>query len=263
MADFKTPRPITTSIAVFLAILAMLMARCDVSMEPSFAVDSLPHSSMSTSSSVAAPDASLGYQHGPAFSPATFSSATATLGFQEPQATTSPSAPAQSAVSPGSAQPLPSTAYILSPTYNPVLGERLPLELQNLVNEYQIANFNLLRLLLKYGLIRGEILGPDGLETFEFQYRDVDDNGMSAEIPYILGGQYMELYDSIHRQYPSNPAGPMEIRRELRHWVEIDIAGRATVNDWHLRLPANDPRVANNPRHAAFLDMLIRLRNRL
>jgi hypothetical protein len=149
------------------------------------------------------------------------------------------------------------------PTYNPPLGAHLPLELRELVNECQIANFNLLRLLLEHGLIDSEILRPQGLDGFDIESRTVNDNGMTASIPYVRGGEYMELYDSIRRRYRSDLVELRRIRSELLHWVEIAIAGRATVHDWHMRLPANDPRVANNPRHAAFLAMLIRLRNRL
>jgi hypothetical protein len=132
-----------------------------------------------------------------------------------------------------------------------------------LVYEYQIANFNLLRLLLEYGLVESDILGARGWDIFDVEYREVDDNGMPATIPYIFSDEYMQLYISIRHQYTSNSGTLMRLRRELLHWVEIAIAGRSTVHDWHLRLPANDPRVADNPRHAAFLEMLIRLRNRL
>ncbi|GAB7333140.1 hypothetical protein MBLNU13_g04805t1 [Cladosporium sp. NU13] len=258
MMDINLPKATSASIALFFAILAMLTAPgCVISIQSSIAVGYLPHSSMLTSY-VAAPCASIGYQHSPTFSPVT-----ATLEFAESQATIFSPAPNQSVVPPGSTQQIPSDAYGLLPTYNPVLGEHLPLELRELVNEYRIANFNLLRLLLEHGLVDSEIATPYGLDEFDVEYRIVNDNGMPATIPYILGGQHMRLYNSIRGQYSANSGELARIRRELLHWVEIAIAGRATVHDWHLRLPANDPRVANNPRHAAFLDMLIRLRDRL
>lgn len=124
MMDINLPKATSASIALFFAILAMLTAPGYViSIQSSIAVGYLPHSSMLTSY-VAAPRASIGYQHGP-----TFSSVTATLEFAEPQATIFSPAPNQSVVPPGSTQQLPSDAYGLLPTYNPVLGEHLPLEL--------------------------------------------------------------------------------------------------------------------------------------
>ena len=265
--DLNPSKATTAFIAIFFAILAMLTAsHRGISMNSSFAVDHPPHSFMSTLYGATAHNASIGYQHIPAFSPATystatFSSTTDTLQFAEPQATIFSSAPTQSAVPHGSSQQPPSDAYCLLPTHNPVLGERRPPELRELVYEYQIANFNLLQLLLEHGLIDCDILTSHGLDEFDVEYRNVSDNGMPATIPYILGGDYMRLYNSIRRQYPANCVELARIRRELLHWVEVAIAGRATVHDWHLRLPANDPRAANNPRHAAFLAMLIRLRN--
>lgn len=267
MMDLNPSKATTAFVAIFFAILAMLAAsHREISMNSSFAVDYPPHSFVSTLYGVTAHDASIGYQHVPTFSPATytttaFSSATATQQFAEPQPTVDSSAPTQSAVPHGSSQQLPSDAYCLLPTYNPVLGERLPLELRELVYEYQVANYNLLRLLLEHGLVDSGIVTAHGLVQFDVESRQVNDNGMPATIPYILGGDYMRLYNSIRRQHPASCAGLARIRRELLHWVEVAIAGRATVHDWHLRLPANDPRVAHNPRHAAFLAMLIRLRN--
>lgn len=178
-------------------------------------------------------------------------------------------APAQSTLPPRSAPQPPSNPYSLAPTYAPILNEHLPLELQNLVYKYQVACFFLLQLLLKYGIagtVAGvqQILGLGGVpRPLEVQFRTVNDNGMSAKIPYVLGGQYMDLYDSIRRRYRGNPSALRSIRRELRTWADIAVEGRAAVHDWHQLLPANDARVADNPRHAAFLQTLITLRDRL
>ena len=196
----------------------------------------------------------------------TTSSTTAKPQSAQPQATTSSSGPAPSAASSRSAQRLPSNPYSLSPTYTPVLDEPLPFELVNIVVEYGVAGFFLLELLLEHGteVVDGVryILGPGNVQVpFHVQRRETHDNGMPTTIPYILGGQYMDLYNSIHRRYRMRRTELPGIRRQLRDRVEVAIAGRSIVHDWHLCLPANDARVAENPKHAAFLATLIRLRN--
>lgn len=168
---------------------------------------------------------------------------------------------------------LPSTPYKLLPTYTPARGERLPDELKDLISEYQNANYSILNMLINHGGF-DEIFNDNGkLKSLSFQKgrnvypmtihreRFVDYSGMKLDIPYITSSQYMDLYFSMLRPGHAASASINAALHRIYDLLLVAINSRAAVHDWHLLLPSSDSRAANNPKHAAFLERLRRLRD--
>lgn len=168
---------------------------------------------------------------------------------------------------------LPSTPYKLLPLYNPTHGERLPDELKDLISEYQDATFFVLDVLLLHGGFDKTFNDRGKLESLSFKRgRNVysmpvrrerfrDYNGMKLDIPYITSSQYMDLYFSMLRSGYLISASIDATLHQIYDMLLVAINSRAAVHDWHLLLPSSDSRVANNPKHAAFLERLRSLRD--
>lgn len=177
-------------------------------------------------------------------------------------------------------RPLPSTPYSLAPTYTPALDEHLPLELRNLVSEYQDANFFFLKGLEEYStFMPGQRDNPDRNAVYYWddqeekasmtiKYEDArDSNGLSLRIPHVTAGQYRALMGSMCFRLRRGMVNACDTHnRNLRAIfdnLETAIAGRSVVHDWYRSLPAKDVRVADNVKHAAFLETLLTLRNQM
>ena len=165
--------------------------------------------------------------------------------------------------------------YVLLPTYTPVHGERLPDELKSLISEYQDASLFVLTKLIDHGGFEKSYIDKDkkqvkslsfqnGCNTYAMTIRRerfVDYNGMKVDIPYITSHQYICLYRSMLRPGYATTADINATLHGIFEKLLLAIEHRATLHDWHLQLPATDPRVVNNPRHAAFLQCLRNLRD--
>jgi hypothetical protein len=91
------------------------------------------------------------------------------------------------------------------------------------------------------------------------QRRDFEDhNRYVGIIPYIFSSQYRELYNSMVHRPPDNWRAVLD---DILADLDVAIVDRAAVHDWHLKLPANDPRFAVNRNHEAFLKTFEELRN--
>lgn len=163
--------------------------------------------------------------------------------------------------------------YHLLPTYSPAHGERLPDELKSLISEYQDANFFILSKLIDKGGFK-KILGDKGeLQSLSFKRgrndysmtvrreRFFDYNGMDLDIPYVTSSQYMDLYFSMLCSDYLTSASIDATLHQIYDMLLVAINSRAAVHDWRLLLPSSDSRVANNPKHAAFLERLRSLRD--
>ena len=176
---------------------------------------------------------------------------------------------------PSSAQPSeqPTTSpHVLIATWNLTCGERLPYEMAQLVGPYQDSSCAVLSLLIKHGgynhspgLDRSRNGIPLVQELNYYDYsgnarsmvvqREItrDQNGCSINIPYVTCHQYFHLYNSMLHIRPNNIRG---ILNELLAELQPAIVNRAAVQKWYECLPADDERVACNPRHSNFLTVL-------
>jgi hypothetical protein len=172
-----------------------------------------------------------------------------------------------------SADQLGSQPYGLDPTYTPTDGASLPPEIAESVGRYQPPSYVVLAKLAEHGGTNYQPPGSEnGVPLFtRLNYLDYwqnersmvvqrdkfkDHNGMSIDIPRVSCNQYLDLYNSmIHR----NPSNLRTICREILDELEVAIVNRTAVYKWYESLPPADGRVAYNPRHLAFLQMLERL----
>lgn len=157
-------------------------------------------------------------------------------------------------------------------TWNLTCGERLPHEMAQLVGPYQDSSCNVLVLLIKHGGLnhspsldrsRNGVPLVEELDYYDYSrntrsmvvQREItrDQNGCSINIPYVTCHQYFHLYNSILHIRPRNLRG---ILHELLAELKTSIANRAAVQRWYESLPADDERVAYNPRHSNFLTVL-------
>lgn len=166
-------------------------------------------------------------------------------------------------------------------TSAPALDEPLPPELKALVDKYHSANELILEKLIEHGgfdLAYDEV--NDGRNETEWrvrslvckdrenvdqamavQYKQVKTcDGRSGNVPYIFGNQYLDLfYSMIRRKHLSS--GALEVvLDQIASQLEIAIAARQTLYDWHMLLPVEDLRVKDNHSHGVFLHKLKILR---
>jgi hypothetical protein len=155
------------------------------------------------------------------------------------------------------------------------LDEPIPYEFTPLVGKYQVASDSVTLALIKAGRTdnHSDALVYDSSEVQTLLYlafhgnthwMDVrpklvkDHNGMESHVPYILGHQYRELYNSIVHKGPSD-------WRNILGRILVDLAdaiiNRTAVHTWYLSLPANDSRCAENSKHEAFLTTFEKLRD--
>lgn len=159
----------------------------------------------------------------------------------------------------------------------PALDEPLPPELRALVDKYHAANEFVLEKLIEHG---GFDLAYDEVNTGRNEtkwrvrslvYKDRDNvdqamtvqykqvrtcDGKGGNVPYIFGSQYLDLfYSMICRQHLSRGALDV-ILGQIASQLEVAIAARQTLYDWHMLLPAADARFRNNHSHGVFLGKL-------
>lgn len=166
-------------------------------------------------------------------------------------------------------------------TSSPELNEPLPPGIRTLVDEYHTANKIILEKLIKHGgfdLAYDEVSNghnetewrvrslvykdrPNVDQVMTVQYKQVERcDGRKSDVPYIRGGQYADLfYSMLMRQHLSRGAIDV-VLRQIDCQLEIAIAARQTVYDWHKLLPAEDVRVRGMHSHGVFLEKLKRLR---
>ncbi|KAM0711210.1 hypothetical protein Q7P35_001949 [Cladosporium inversicolor] len=166
-------------------------------------------------------------------------------------------------------------------TSAPALDEPLPLELRALVDKYHAANEFVLEKLIEHGgfdlaydevndgrnetkwrvrsLVHKDRDNVDQAMTVQYKQAKTCD-GRSGNVPYIFGNQYLDLfYSMIRRQHLSRGALGV-VLGQIAGQLEIAIAARQTLHDWHVLLPAADVRVKDNHSHAVFLHKLKILR---
>lgn len=169
-----------------------------------------------------------------------------------------------------------------TPTSSPPgLGEPLPPKLRTLVDNYHTANKLILEKLIEHGgfdLAYGEVNNrqnvtewrvrslvfkdrPNVDQVMTVHYKQVDRcDGSKADVPYIRGGQYIDLfYSMLMRQHLSRDAINI-VLSQLDSQLQVAIAARQTVYDWHKKLPAEDVRVRGIHGHGVFLHKLKILR---
>ena len=173
-----------------------------------------------------------------------------------------------------SAKQLTPSPYSLQPTYSPAHGAPLTYELAVRVGTYQGSTCVVTSKLIEHG---GRNHNPpleagrrvplaqrlNYLDYFRNQCSMVvqrdefeDHNGWEIDIPRVSCNQYLDLYNSMLHHKPDNLE---DICRNLLIELEIAIVNRAEVYKWYESLPPTDARVAFNPRHLAFLQMLEKL----
>jgi len=173
---------------------------------------------------------------------------------------------------------------LLADKFGPLaLNEPLPPKLRALVGEYHTANRRVLERLIEHGgfdLAYEEVNdGPDEAEAEwrvrSLVYTDRKDgdqaitvehkqvkkgNGTSENISYILSQHYIGLfYCMIDRGHISG-VDLKSVFGEIGSPLDVAIAGRQKVYDWHKRLPVEDDRFKKNRGHGEFLDKLKVLR---
>lgn len=163
----------------------------------------------------------------------------------------------------------------------PGLGEPLPPKLRTLVDEYHTANKLILEKLIEHGgfdlayeevnsgqnvtewRVRSLIYKdrPNVDQVMTVQYKQVERcDGSKADVPHIRGGQYIDLfYSMLMREHLSRGAINV-VLSQLDSQLEVAIAARQTVYDWHKLLPAEDVRVRGMHGHGVFLHKLKILR---
>jgi hypothetical protein len=186
------------------------------------------------------------------------------------QFNTSPSSTEVQPTPPAKDQPT-SSPHILIATWNLNCGARLPWEIAQLVGPYQDSSCIVLIILIKHGGLnhspgldkcRGGVPLVRNLDYYDYFgnersmiiQREIsrDQNGCTINIPHVACHQYYDLYNSMVHIRPRNLRA---ILHELRAELQTAIVYRAAVHAWYEALPANDERVAYNPRHSAFLEV--------
>jgi hypothetical protein len=166
-------------------------------------------------------------------------------------------------------------------TSSPGLGEPLPPKLRTLVDEYHTANKLILEKLIEHGgsdlayeevnnrqnatewRVRSLVFKdrPNVHQVMTVHYKQVERcDGSRADVPHIRGGQYIDLfYSMLMRQHLSR--GELNIvLSQIDSQLQVAIAARQTVYDWHKKLPAGDVRVRGMHGHGVFLQKLKILR---
>lgn len=92
-------------------------------------------------------------------------------------------------------------------------------------------------------------------------YKQVErHDGANFDMPYIFGGQYIDLFYSMVARKELSPDLLSNALHQISGQLDIAIAARSTVHEWHKLLPAAEARVKDNDSHGDFLDKLKRLR---
>jgi hypothetical protein len=174
-----------------------------------------------------------------------------------------------------SADQITSSPYMLKSTHNPSRGDPLPYEIARYIGPYSDSTCIVITLLIKHGGLKHNPAFEkthNGVPLVEnLEYRDYggitrsivvqreiskDHNGRGINMPRVSCSQYLDLYNSM---LYLNSSDTRTIFRKLLDDLEIAIVNRAAVHAWYAALPPTDERVAHNPKHLAFLQMLEKL----